>query len=243
MKKHSSKRAEAQPQEAILDAEELQFAEEAESDPVKRYMISAAVVIGVLFLVWIGVDMYLSSQQESREAATAALSQVRPYYQNGQYANALSGDSIPGFGNKAAIGLQTIVKRYGDTEAGKLAALYAGQSHRMLGNFSEAEEYFNRAKSAESPLTRIGALAGLGACKAESGSFAAAAEMYEQAATLAETTGNSSRYQLYAAMLREKDGDKDGALRLYREIIADNQFSEFAGEAKSGVARLGETIQ
>ncbi len=240
MKKHQQDklRIEDDPDEELYIEEEPATLQ----DNIRRYLIITSVALGIVFVGYIGLNSYLNSQAEKQREAATELSRIRPYYESGDYQVALDGDPSKSIRGASIIGLAQIAGEYADTEAGKLAALYAGQASRMIGDYTQAEKYFDMAGSAEATMTRIGAQAGLAACKAKSEQFSEAAGLYEQASTLAKDTGNDEHYQLYAAMLYERAGETGEALRMYKGIISSNEFSEFAGEAKSGLVRLGASI-
>jgi hypothetical protein len=48
---------------------------------------------------------------------------------------------------------------------------------------------------------------------------------------------------LQAALCYEKAGKADDAIRLYRSLLAEFEFSEYAADAKAGLARLGTVIE
>lgn len=204
-------------------------------DKFKQYAIYGGGVLAVIIIALITITYYNDHQQEQEAKAAMQLSLIRPAYDAGNFEQALNG-------NDSQKGLETIAANFGGTEAGKLAALYAGLANLHLGNYEKAQGYFEEAQSADASVTRVGATAGLAACKDQAGQTAASAELFEKTAAMAEQTGNEEHYKLFTAMLLEKAGEKENALRLYREIVAANQFSQFAGEAKAGIVRLGEAI-
>ncbi len=211
-------------------------------DHVKKKIIYIGGAVAVLVLIVFGVYFYKGLQAEKQEESAFALSQVQPLYEAGNYQQALDGGVVPGSG-KQAKGLKAIANEYKGTEPGMLAALYAGNALVQQNNYPEAATYFAIAEGADAELTRIGALSGQAAVKDKAGQYKEAAQLYMQAAELAERTGNKEFYQLSAALLYEKANDKNEALKLYREIVASNEFSEFAGDAKAGILRLGESLE
>ena len=81
-------------------------------------------IIGVVLLaVAGGVFYFLSSRAEARAEAQLQLARVRPYYDQGEYAAAITGDSVKKIGNTKPLGLRAIVEEYSSTPAGKIAAL------------------------------------------------------------------------------------------------------------------------
>lgn len=212
-------------------------------DPVKKNIIYAGAAIAVILLVVVGIMFYRGSVEKKQEEAALALASIQATYETGDYDKALNGVPADALNGKPITGLAKIVAEYEGTEPGKLASLYAGNALATQGKYSEAERYYSIAANADAELTRIGGAAGLAAVKDNAGQYKEAAQLYKQAAELAEKTGNKELYQLSAALLYEKSNEKEEAIKLYREILATNEFSEFASEAKAGILRLGESIE
>lgn len=212
-------------------------------DPVKKNLIYIGIVVGAAVLVVFGILFYRNSVEKKEAEAGLALSRIQSYYETGDYEKALNGDPSMTMGGQRVAGLKEIVTSYKGTEPGKLAALYAGNILVIQNNYAEAQQYYTIAEEADADLTHMGALAGLAAAKDKAGQHKEAADLYRKAADIADKTGNKEFYQLSAALLYEKANEKNEAARLYREIVASNEFSEFAGEAKAGILRLGETLE
>lgn len=212
-------------------------------DPVKKNLMYIGAAVVVVLLGVFGIMYYKGSVKEKQADAALALAAIQPAYETGDYEQALNGNPTATFGGKRVDGLTTIAKSYEGTEPGKLASLYAGNALAAQGKYSEAEQYYTIAADASAELTRIGGMAGLASVKDKAGQYKEAAELYKKAADLAEKIGNKELYQLSAALLYEKVNAKDEAVQIYREILATNEFSEFAGEAKAGLLRLGQSIE
>jgi len=208
---------------------------------VKKKIIYIGGAVGAFVLIAFGIMFYKNMQEGKQEEASLALSRVQPFYEAGDFQKALDGGQATT--GRTVKGLKAIVAEFDGTEPGKLAALYAGNMLVQQNNYTEAARYYSIAEDADADLTRIGGLAGQAAVKDKAGQYKEAAGLYKQAAELAETTGNKEFYQLSAALLYEKANDKNEALKLYREIVASNEFSEFAGDAKAGILRLGERLE
>lgn len=212
-------------------------------DPVKKNLMYAGAAVAVVLLVVLGIMFYRGSIETKQAEAALALASIQPTYETGDYDKALKGIPADASSGKAVTGLEKIVTEYEGTEPGKLASLYAGNALAAQGKYSEAERYYSIAADASAELTRIGGAAGLAAVKDKAGQYKESAQLYKKAAELAEKTGNRELYQLSAALLYEKVNEKEEAIKLYREILATNEFSEFAGEAKAGILRLGESVE
>src|SRR5689334_16211102 len=87
-------------------------------------------IIGiVLIAVGVGVFYLLHSRAESNRDAQMELYRIRRYYDQGEFAAAITGDSIKPMGPAKPRGLKYIVEEWGGTPAGKVAALYLGNSY------------------------------------------------------------------------------------------------------------------
>ncbi len=159
------------------------------------------------------------------------------------FARALDGVTDRTVRGEQIVGLKYIADTYSNVEPGKVAALLAGQALVNLDKYQDAQRYFDIATSADAGLIQAGAYAGLGAIASQANNFAEAAKQYEQAATIAKGLIEDEQYQLYAAMMYEKAGNKEQAIKFYRAIVAQNEFADIANEAKAGIIRLGENIQ
>jgi tetratricopeptide (TPR) repeat protein len=181
---------------------------------------------------------------EDREAeASLALSRVLPLLEAQQYDQALNGDPNKTVRGEPVQGLLAIADTYSGTAAGKTAALYAGHIFFDRKRYDEAARYFEQAEGSDAPLVRIGAIAGLAACKEQQQQFDAAAALYERILTDAENLGAKDKYTLFAAQCYEKAGKQEQARRLYAALLAEFEFSEYAADAKAGLARLGTVVE
>jgi len=204
--------------------------------------ISAGIIL-VTIIFFISKSIISNNIEENAKKATLYLSRIQPYYSISDYQKALYGDSSKTVRGEPMIGLVGIVDEYGSSEAGKLAALYAGNCLLGLNKAAEANEYFDKACGSDSKTIQAGAYAGIGDCYEKQKEFKEAAKNYEKAASLINTETSQSRYSLYTAICYEKAGDKEKAGQLYKEIVAKNENSEFAGYAKLGLLRLGMVIE
>jgi hypothetical protein len=108
---------------------------------------------------------------------------------------------------------------------------------------AEAAKFFDMASESESNVLKMGALAGMGACREKEGKALEAADLYLQASQLAVQKNTEFRYKYYAGKLFEVAKDTKKAEELYNQIVADTYQNEFTTLAKSGLARLGMKIE
>lgn len=199
---------------------------------------AAIIILGAAAVIY-----YLSTSKESAAQASLELSRAMGYYEAGDWAKALEGDPSKQVRGESVVGLKTIFDEYGRSEAGKTAAFYAGTALVQQQKYSEAQEYFEHAASSNSSVVELGAKAGLALCKEKSGDYSSAASLYYEAANLGKSAGMEGRYKFYSALNYEKSDMKEKAVSIYTELSMQNSASEFSGEAKNSLARLGTIIE
>jgi tetratricopeptide (TPR) repeat protein len=203
------------------------------------------IILSIAVIVLVGlILLFRSYSQQNEQNAALALSRIEDYYIRGEYQSALNGnDSIPLVRGNKVVGLLSIVSEYGSTSAGQRAALYAADSYYNLGKFSEAKQYYEKAIQSSIDEVKVGGLAGTAACDEKDGKVKDAAAGYLKAVDLIADDGLKLRYMYFAGLCKEKAGVKDESLKIYRDILLLNQYSEFNNLAKAGIVRLGEEIE
>ena len=229
-----------------IEQEEYEEYEEEESDLqtfVQKYstliiIASVALIAVVAFLFY-----FRTSSSETESAASLALSRIQPYYLSSNYEIALNGNPQAQVRGQSVQGLKWVVSEYEDTDQGKLAALYAGNSLNATGNYNEAISYFEIAADSPSKIVEQGAYAGIAAAKEAQGQYGEAAEEYEKAAKIAEDEKTKGRYLYFAGLAYEKSGNTGRAEEIYNDLIEAKYNFEFVGSAKAGLVRLGTKIE
>ncbi len=201
-----------------------------------------AVVVVVLLVVVSGVFYWQSMNKGNADKASLALSRVRSYYEAGDYQRALNGDPNAQMRGESIQGLLTIANLYGGTPSGKTAAYYAGISYVNMKNYAEAKKMFEIANGSESEIVKAGATAGLGVIAEHSNNLAEASENYIKASAFAQDDVSKARFLYFSAICLEKLSKKEDAVSQYKEIVNKYAQTEYAGESKAGLARLGTII-
>lgn len=215
-------------------------------DNSKKVIYISVGIVAVTVLFFLIKYLIEKNAEEDKIEASVEISRILPYYLNYDYQHALYGDSTTKVRDNDRIGFIEIVERYGGTEQGKTAALYAGNCFIYLGNYQEAEKYFEKASDASSKLIKEGSCSGIAACKEASGDLNSAIQYYEKAIENITIPTSNIRYQYYMALIYEKNGEKEKAGNLFKTIINENILenkSEFVPFAKSGLVRLGMEIE
>ena len=204
----------------------------------KLYVGIAAVLTAIIAGAW----WYVGDSAQKNEEAASHLSRIRSTFEAGEFEAALTADTIAPVGTERVLGLVEISDTYSGTDAGKVAALMAGNSLTNLGRFDEARTHFERAAGSSSTVVEVGATQGLAACEEAAGNNEKAAEMYEQAAKKASKTGLEGQCYYRAGLNYEKAGNTEKAGELYTLVAKKFEVSEVAPLARTGLARLGMAI-
>jgi tetratricopeptide (TPR) repeat protein len=195
-------------------------------------------IIGIVLLVVIGgITWYFYSQGKANDHAQIELGRIRPYYDRSEFATAINGDSAKKMGGEPIHGLQYIADEWSGAPAGKVAALFLGNSHMALGEVDKAIKPYETATGSESPLVRSAAHAGLGAVKEEQKKYEEAAKEYETAASEDRSEVNTAEYLLGAARNYEQAGKKDEAVEIYRRIATQYPNSSVNAQVHIALAR------
>lgn len=120
----------------------------------------------------------------------------------------------PGGGNS---GFADIISKYGATPAGNSAKYYAGICCLNLGKFDEAVKYLSDY-SGEGSVMPIMKFSALGDAYSELNQLDKAASAYKDAVGAGDNGAATPMMMKKLAMLNEKQGNKEAALKLYEGI-------------------------
>ncbi len=174
-------------------------------------MMILGVLGGLVLIVggWLGYK-YMYQEPKNTEALEQ-MYQAEFLFQKDSFDMALNN---PGGG---FAGFAEIAENYGGTPAGNLAKYYAGVCCLNLNKIEEAKTYIEDfdASGLIMPILKEGVL---GDIYAELNDFNTALKHYEKATTIKENEFLTPVYLKKLGILREKLGDKEGALKAYKEI-------------------------
>lgn len=171
--------------------------------PLLYVMAAAIVLVGIVWLI----RMRTSKQNDE---ALSQMFMAEQYFAGDSLRLALYGD-----GNN--LGFIDIADEYKMTKSGKLANFYAGACLIHMGQFEEAMDYLEKYKVKDEILAPE-AKGLIGDANVELGDTDAGIKYYLEAAEMADNSFHSPIYLMKAGMLRETDGDYEGALELYQRI-------------------------
>ena len=169
------------------------------------------------------------------QQASQAVDFASYYMENEKYATALNGDGEkPGF--------LDIVKDYGSTKAGKLAAYYAGVCYLKQGNYNEAIEYFKKYTNDDKVLAPM-SLGLIGDCYLQLGDQQNAVSYYEKATKKSPNEFTTPMYLQKLGMTYEIMGNNAKALDAYKTLKKDFPLSNEAFEINKNIAYLEEKMK
>ena len=179
-----------------------------------------------------GITKY---KQKRNEKASAQIFKAEQYFEKEQYDNALNGD-----GNN--VGFLDIVKQYGSTKTGKLAAYYAGISYLKQGNYNEAINYLKKYTTDDEVLAPM-ALGAIGDCYLELGDHQNAVTYYNKAASKNANSFTSPMFLVKEGMTYEIMGNYAKALEAYKTLKKDFPLSNEAFEISKNIANMEEKMK
>ena len=204
-------------QQEVIDVNETLNKSEAFILKYKKTIIAAVVALIAIIAALFIYQNYINGPREDK--ASTALGRGQEYFNAEQFDKALNGDGA----NYA--GFLKIASDYSSTDAGNLANLYAGLCYANLNKWEDAVKYLDQFSPADDAVVSPAAVAALGNAYAHVKQLDKAISALKKAADMADSKGvdgvNNSiapTFRLQAAELVESQGNKDEALKMYKEI-------------------------
>ncbi|MBP3552459.1 MAG: tetratricopeptide repeat protein [Bacteroidaceae bacterium] len=200
---------ETKKQEELVNVEEVVNKSEAFLTKNKNTIVGGIVAVVVVIAAVFCYNNYVKAPRELK--ASEALFQAEQYFRNGNFEQALNGDSL------GAVGFVTVAEEYSGTEAGNLANAYAGMALAQLKKYEEALKYLNDF-SGDDAMVAPAALGTMGNCYAQLGQNDKAASALMKAASMSDSHSLSPIYLLQAGQIYEELGQNDKAVEAYKQI-------------------------
>ncbi len=192
------------------------------------------ILIGVLIVV-LAIFAYNRFYVEPRnEKAKNAMYLAEQFFIDGNFEMALNGQG------PTALGFNSLMKKYSGTPQANLARFYAGVCYLNMGEYDKAIENLKKFDGKGSLLT-YRANGCIGDAYAEKGDSKNALSYYEKAASNKDDLLNAPNYLLRIALLNEKDGNTEAAVKAYKRIRKEYPSSQAGAEVDKYLARLGDT--
>lgn len=197
-----------------------------------KLIMGVAVCLAVAVAAWVGIGTYMEHRQN--QAADALASSFE------NYAKAVEGKADPAQEKTARESLAKVVEEYGSTEAGIQARLALGDLLLEKAKYTDAEKMFLDLSKETNLPPAMGPLAwhGLGLSLEGQKKYTEAADAYEKAMQEAGTTLRNS-YRLDLARVQEAAGQKDAAVKTYRDAVANPPDPSSLDMVKSRLVLLG----
>lgn len=215
--------------EPIVDVQEAFSKTEHYVEENKNTLLIVAGILVVLFAGYFGVTrLYL---EPLNEEGMDLIWKAEYWFEIDSLDKALVGD-------EAYYGFEYVADEYSSTEAGALAAYYAGQIYMKKGDFETAIAYL---KNADLDDAIVGAVAKgtIGDAYVELGDYGQALSYYDKAISHSENMLTTPIYLKKAGLVYEDQGDFSKALSSYQRIKDDFPRSTEARVIDSYIARVG----
>jgi tetratricopeptide (TPR) repeat protein len=187
------------------------------------------LVVGSVFAILIVFIIYGYISGQKRDNARSQLGIAQIEFTNGNF-------------NEASKRLHNLVEEYkGSEEAEKGMFLLANIFYQQK-NYEQAKFYFEEFidSYSGSEILLSSGYAGLGACKEIESKFDEAAELYEEAAKIADDFIEANNYRYLAGICYKKAGQTRKAIELFKEILNQPDTSYRIRDAESQLVLLGE---
>ncbi|MBI1342791.1 MAG: tetratricopeptide repeat protein [Terrimonas sp.] len=192
-------------------------------------MIVSALVI-IIAGGFLGYKNFVKLPNEAK--AEDAIFKAEEYYRMDSLDKALNGDMLNA-------GFLKVISKYGNTDAGKRARLYAGDCLLRKGDFAQAVKYLKEF-STDSKMIQAVAYKLTADAYSEQGKNDEAIDYYKKAAHHFEADkDNSSLYLSMAAGLCEKTGKTKEAIELYKELKEKFPKTAAGFDADKYLGKLG----
>jgi len=188
----------------------------------KRIYTGGIIIIAIAVLIF----FYINNRKAKNEEAEVKLSAIITIYDQNNYQQALDGDPAQNL-----MGLKEIVDKYGSTESGETAKLYAGNCYFNLNDFDNALKTFEDY-SGKNDIIKASCLSGTGAVYEARGDLKMAAEFFEKAANVNKNVVINPENLYYAVRAYSQAGDKDGANRVFKILKNEYPKSKYIGDSK-----------
>ncbi|HLF19539.1 MAG TPA: tetratricopeptide repeat protein [Bacteroidota bacterium] len=201
---------------------------------VEEHRRLAGYLVGIPILIVVGSFLWNLNLKESNETATAKLSKVIAFYDQGRYEEAMNGAPQEGL----IQGLVAIVNEHGKTKSGQIAKLYLANCYFAKGDYNKALELYLGADFDDKMLA-ASALGGAAACHEAMSQFEDAASYFEKAASKNMTGLQAPENLHHAAANYTLTGKKERAVELLKKLKKEFPESTYARDIDRYLAQYG----
>lgn len=198
----------------------------------KQTKTLVATIVGIVILVggFFGYKEFIA--KPNTEKAAASLFPVEHWFEMDSLQYVLDGD-----GNHE--GALYIINKFGSTDAGNQARLYAGMASLKLGQFDEAIKHLEAFDGKKTPLSYT-VYGSIGDAYIEKGDIEKGLSYYNRAIEYNDDA-IAPLYLYRAAKVNEINGKVEDATAMYQKLKVDFPFSQQARDADKALGLLGVT--
>lgn len=191
-------------------------------------------VVGIPILLVAGLFLWNLNLKESNEKATAKLSKVLPYYDQGRYEEAINGAPQEGL----IQGLVAVVNEHGNTKSGQIAKLYLANCYFAKSDYNKALELYLDA-NLDDKMLAASALGGAAACHEAMGQYEDAASYFEKAASKNMIGLQAPENLQHAAANYALAGKRERAAELLKKLKKEFPESTYARDIDRYLTQYG----
>ena len=195
----------------------------------QQTIMIGAILIALVFGGYFAYKNFYKAPRQSNAIEQMAEAEFQFSRDSFGLALASPGGGYPGFAD--------IVKNYSGTDASNAALYYAGISSLNMGQFDAAISYLKEF-SADGELLPIMKQGALGDAWAEKGDLEKGLSLYNKAVSAGNNELVTPYYLKKVAMLSEKLGKNDAALKAWERIKTDYPNSNEARDASKYIISL-----
>lgn len=186
----------------------------------KGILLGALGVVVIVAIIWMVNYFYITpnKHEAQKEIFTAQF-----YFEQDSFQLALNGDGLNA-------GFLQVIEDYGSTDAGKLAAYYAGVCYLNLGEYENAKKYLNSFSSDDEMLNSF-AIGLSGDAESQLGNADAAKAAYKRAIDKGHKV-TAPIFLMKLGAVYENEGDAASAKGCYQSIVDNYKTSSFASTAE-----------
>ena len=223
------KRNQKKADETLVDIVEVRDQAQSFVDRNQNLVLGGLLVI---VLIIGGIFAYNNFVKKPRQQeAVQQMYQAQIQFERDSFALALTnpGGGYPGF--------LDIVDNYGGTDAGNLAAYYAGISYLNLGQYEAAIDFLEDY-SADGEITPIMKYGAIGDAYSELNDFESALNYYRRAVNAGDNDALTPYYLKKLGMLYEKTGELTDAKQAYERIKNEYPQSQVGQDIDKYIIRV-----
>jgi tetratricopeptide (TPR) repeat protein len=212
------------------------------TDPVVRRWKLIAAATGALALVAAGVGGYLYYRHDRELRAARAYGHVRTKIEDmvrAEMEKQGEGARIDETKINAAAQaeMQSLIERYGDTDAGQTAKYELASIYFDQGKYEEAGALFAQVEKDASGLAAVLAAKGVADCHRAVGDYDAAIAKYKRLFEEHKGEFPAVPVAMDLADCYRRTGRAEEAVKLYRYVVDYHRLSPYAGKAEMELAK------